>query len=306
MKAALARPAVAALALVLFVALSQGADAQFPPDKTKNLKVLPADIPIRALIDTMAGFTRALGVRCTYCHAGREGEPLASYDFVADDKPEKAKAREMLRMVSAINGEHLVKLATRRDPRITVTCATCHRGIAQPRPLQQVLLIAYDAGGADSVVAEYRALRERYYGSAAYDFGEVPLADVANTLRARNLLADALRLYILNTEVSPKSGFAFRMAADGQLAAGDTAAAVASLRRAIAINANDQQATRALERLGAKPPKTDPANLSLASLRRPTIQPASPPRGSPSRRAAPARSSPGPRVSRVQMARRRT
>ena len=81
--------------------------AQWPPERLKNLRVLPADIPIRALIDTMAGFTRALGVRCTYCHAGREGEGLEKYDFVSDEKTEKVKAREMLRMVTAINQEHL-------------------------------------------------------------------------------------------------------------------------------------------------------------------------------------------------------
>jgi tetratricopeptide (TPR) repeat protein len=254
MRTPMCRLVVALISSVLLAGLSHAAEAQFPPERTKNLKVLPMDIPIRALVDTMAGFTRALGVRCTYCHVGREGEPLATYDFAADEKAEKAKAREMLRMVTAINSEHLAKLATRREPRITVTCATCHHGIPQPRPLQQVLMIAYDAGGTDSAVAAYRALRERYHGSAAYDFGEVPLVDVANRLREQGHLADALRLYVLNTEVSPNSGFAFRMAADGQLAAGDTAAAVASLRRAVAINVNDQQATRALDRLAKKPP----------------------------------------------------
>ena len=249
------RLAVVMLSSVALTEVPSKAATQFPPERTKNLKVLPADIPMRALIDTMAGFTRALGVRCTYCHVGREDDPLATYDFASDEKPEKAKARVMLHMVMHINGEHLAELAARREPRITVTCATCHHGISQPRPLQQVLLMAYDAGGTDSVNAAYRALRGRYYGSAAYDFGEVPLVDVANRLRQQNRLADALRLYLLNIEFSPTSGFALRQAADGQLAAGDTAAAVASLQRAVALNANDQQAKQALERLGRNPPK---------------------------------------------------
>jgi hypothetical protein len=229
------------------------AAAQFPPERTTNLKVLPADIPVRALIDTMARFTRALGVRCTYCHVGREGEPLETYDFASDEKPEKLKAREMLRMTAAINGEHLAKLASRREPRVVVTCATCHRGVTEPRPLQQRLLTAYDAAGADSAEALYRALRQRYYGSAAYDFGEVPLADVAAAMRARGRLADAVRFYLLNTGFSPTSGFAFRQAAEAQLAAGDTAGATASLERALAINANDQQARRALDGLRRRP-----------------------------------------------------
>src|SRR5437773_2957171 len=78
------------------------AGAQFPPQKLQNLKVFPKDIPVRTLIDTMASFTRALGVRCTYCHVGEDSQPLSSYDFPSDQKPEKEKAREMLRMVGAI------------------------------------------------------------------------------------------------------------------------------------------------------------------------------------------------------------
>ena len=117
-----------------------------------------------------------------------------------------------------------------------------------------MLLIAYDAGGADSVEAAYRALRQRYYGAAAYDFGEVPLVDVANALRARSKQADALRLYKLNTEFSPTSTFAFRSVGGALVAAGDTAGAIASFQRALSINPNDQQSKDAIARLRPKPP----------------------------------------------------
>jgi hypothetical protein len=249
------RPAaLASLAAALLLLAGRPAGAQqWPPERLKNLKVLPEDIPVRALVDTMAGFTRALGVRCTYCHVGQEGDPLEKYDFAADDKAAKGKAREMMRMVAAINGEHLGRLTARREPRVVVGCATCHRGVTEPRPLQQLLLTAYEAAGADSAEAAYRALRQRYYGRAAYDFGEVPLADVGTALRRRGKLADALRLYLLNVQFSPTSGFAHRQAADAQLAAGDTAAAVASLQCALGINANDAQARQALDALGRKP-----------------------------------------------------
>jgi hypothetical protein len=246
-------PRLAVTTLALGMLLASPAAAQWPPERVKNLKVLPTDIPIRALIDTMAGFTRALGVRCTYCHVGREDQPLEAYDFAVDEKPAKAKAREMLRMVIAINSEHLTKLTDRRQPPIAVTCATCHRGVTEPRPLQQVLLAAYDAGGADSAEASYRALRTRYYGSASYDFGEVPLVAVGSALRARGRPADAVRFYVLNTEFSPASAFAHWQAAEGYLAAGDTAAAVASLERTLAINASHAQARARLEALRRKP-----------------------------------------------------
>jgi hypothetical protein len=247
----LSRVAQVMLAALGFVALP--AQAQWPVTRLKNVKVLPADISVNALVDTMKAFTRALGVRCTYCHVGKEGDPLSTYDFASDERPEKGKAREMLRMVTAINGEYLAKLATRREPAIVVHCATCHRGVAQPRPLQQLLLSAYDAAGADSVDHAYRALRKRYYGAAAYDFGEVPLSDVADALVLRNKLPDAVRVHLLNTEMSPTSTFAHWMAGAAQLSAGDTAAAVASLQKAVALNPNNQGALGLLQRLGRKP-----------------------------------------------------
>lgn len=239
-------------AVFLFLITTPAVQAQFPPEKLKNLKVFPEDIPVRALIDTMASFTRALGVRCTFCHVGQEGQPLSTYDFVSDEKHPKQVSREMLGMVAAINGAHLGKLEHRHEPRINVTCATCHRGVSQPRPLQQVLLIAYDSGGADAAEKRYRELRERYYGRASYDFGEVPLADFGNALRPRSM-TDALRFYVLNTEFAPNSAFAHRAAGGGFLASGDTARAIASLERALAIAPNDQQAARTLESLRKRP-----------------------------------------------------
>ncbi len=239
--------------LALAAATASPAAAQFPPVRLENVKVLPKEMPVRALLDTMRSFTRALGVRCSYCHVGKEGENLSTYDFKSDEKPAKEKARTMMRMVTAINREHLPKLPERRQPPIAATCATCHRGIAEPRPLPDVIMATYDAAGLDSAVAMYRALRQRYYGRAAYDFGEVALADVAAALREKNRLADAVRFHRLNVEVSPNSAFALRQAAEAELAAGDTAAARAHLERVLTINPNDQQTKRALDALGPKP-----------------------------------------------------
>lgn len=242
-----------ALAAAAALAVPTVAHAQFPPEKLKNLKIYPQDIPVRALIDSMASFTRALGVRCTFCHMGEEGKPLATYDFVSDEKHTKEAARVMLAMVAAINGAQLGKLEHRHEPRISVTCATCHRGVSEPRPLQQVLMIAYDSAGSDAAEKKYRELRERYYGRASYDFGDVPLADFGNALRQKGQMADAIRFHLLNTEFSPNSAFAHRMAGGAWLAAGDTAKAIASLERALAIAPNDQQTQRTLEALKKKP-----------------------------------------------------
>jgi tetratricopeptide (TPR) repeat protein len=158
----------------------------------------------------MGSFTRALGVRCTFCHVGEESLPIEKYDFASDEKPTKRKAREMLRMVAAINEQHLAKLEKRLDPPVTVQCFTCHRGVREPRPLSEVLLTAYKAAGLDSAIRTYRSIRDRYYGRAAYDFAEVALADVANGVTRLGNIPDAVRLLELNVEMVPNSVFAQR------------------------------------------------------------------------------------------------
>lgn len=201
--------ALIASSLVVFLPPPAGL-AQFPPDSFTNLKVLPEDIETRELVNLMASFTWALDVRCSNCHVGEEGQPLSSYDFAADDKLLKRKARVMLRMVEHINSEHLADLEERVEPPVRVECATCHRGAREPRMLQDILLAAYEDGGLDATLATYDSLREEYYGRYTYDFGVVPLSDVAGQLYQKGQLADAVRLYEKNVELFPESAFALR------------------------------------------------------------------------------------------------
>src|SRR5690348_1332589 len=98
-----------------------------PPHK--NLKVLPQDISGAQLLGTMKFFAQSLGVRCTYCHVGQEGQPLSSFDFASDAKAHKDTARGMLRLVKEINGD-LPAITGEADSK--VTCFTCHRGSTSP------------------------------------------------------------------------------------------------------------------------------------------------------------------------------
>ncbi len=192
--------------MVALLALSQtNATAQAPT----NLQVLPDTLTRGEVVAIMGQFTRALGVRCVHCHVEEERDGAMFRDFAADDKPTKRIAREMLRMVSSINAQ-LANLPERAAPPVRVQCATCHRGAVRPRMLQDTLLIAYDDGGIDTLAATYRALRERWYGRAAYDFGEVALADVGAALLEREHFADAARVHALNVEANPASDFALR------------------------------------------------------------------------------------------------
>ena len=244
--------ALAACAALSLPVLTIGAQNQGPPPPLKNLKFFPKDISRRALLDTMGTFTRALGVNCAFCHMADESLPPESRDFASDQKPNKDKARTMLHMVAAINADYLTKLSSRVQPPVVVTCATCHRGLSEPRQLEQVILTRYDSVGTDSAVALYRDLRQRYYGHASYDFGEAPLVEIGGALRQRNRVVDALRFYMLNLEFAPNSSSAWSQAGGAQLASGDTATAIKSFEKALSLNPNDRQATRALQALKPK------------------------------------------------------
>ncbi|HSU97816.1 MAG TPA: c-type cytochrome [Gemmatimonadaceae bacterium] len=245
--------AFAALASIAIPVLSAGAQNQGPPPPPKNLKFFPKDISRQALLDTMGTFTRALGVGCAFCHMVDDSIPRERRDFSLDVKPNKDKARTMLRMVTAINADYLTKLSSRLEPPVVVTCATCHRGVTEPRPLEQVILTRYDSAGTDSAIALYRDLRQHYYGRASYDFGEAPLAAVGGALRQRDKVADALKFYMLNLEYAPNSASAWSQAGGAQLASGDTATAIKSFEKALSIDPKDRGATRAMQALKPKP-----------------------------------------------------
>ena len=205
------------LAVALLMAVAVSVAAQQPSGQAKNLKVLPKDMSHEDIVKIMGGFTRALGVRCGYCHVGEPGKPMRPQDFALDDKPTKLKARVMMQMTQDLNDKYLSTLTNRADPPIRVQCATCHHGVAQPRMLQDVLKIAYDRGGLDSSVARYHALRDRYYGAAAYDFTEAPLGELGNQLRSGGKPDDARRILELNVEMNPNSAFAKRQLASAEI-----------------------------------------------------------------------------------------
>jgi outer membrane lipoprotein-sorting protein len=103
--------------------------AQAPPEKTveqvqKNIKVLTG-MPESQLIPVMNFFAASMGRRCNYCHVNNQGQ----WDYASDAKPEKASAREMVKLVMDINKTtDRLKL----DP---VSCYTCHRGRTSPQSI---------------------------------------------------------------------------------------------------------------------------------------------------------------------------
>ena len=118
----LAKLALMSAGVALCLGLGVRAEQQPPQSQTgqtagehyKNIQVLK-NIPADQLPNTMQYVAASLGVQCNFCHV--QGQ------FASDDKPMKATARKMMRMVSSING------ATYD---IRVGCATCHHGRMEP------------------------------------------------------------------------------------------------------------------------------------------------------------------------------
>jgi tetratricopeptide (TPR) repeat protein len=225
---------------------SQG---KFPPDSFTNLKVLPKTIGKQELVATMRSFALGLGVRCTYCHVGREGAPLDSLKFASDDKRPKRVARVMMDMVKHINEEHLADVPERPEPHVVVKCETCHHGVARPRLLTDELALYLADSGLAAATRHYRDLRTRYYGSAAYDFRELPLVDLARSESRARRAENALGLLQLSAEFFPTSGLTLAARGDVYLEQGDTAQALASYREALAKDSTMGQARQRIRQL---------------------------------------------------------
>lgn len=213
-----------------------------------NLQVLPKDMTRREVTQVMREFTQGLGLRCSSCHVGEEGQPMSTYDFASDDKAMKLKAREMLRMVGAINGTYLADLPQRREPNVRVTCATCHRGVTRPEAIESIVQGSVESDGVDAALAKYRELRERYYGSAAYDFTEFPMLAAAQGLGGADAEA-ARRVLELNLEFNPNSGRTVFALAELQADAGNKEEAIALYKRGMEIMPDNAQAQRRLKEL---------------------------------------------------------
>jgi len=233
-------PMLEALALSPAVASAQEAP--------KNLQVLPKDLTRQQVTQVMRSFTAALGVRCSGCHVGEEGQPLNTYDFASDDKPMKLKAREMLRMSAAINDTYLAELPERREPSVRVTCVTCHRGVTRPQPIESIVEQTMAEDGVDTALERYRQLRERHYGGFAYDFTDRPLVALGATL-AEGSADAAVRILELNLEFNPRSALTLFGLARIYDTAGDKDRAIEHFRKGLEIMPDNAQAQRRLREL---------------------------------------------------------
>jgi tetratricopeptide (TPR) repeat protein len=227
------------IALAGIVLWTAPAAAQFP-EKFTNLKVLPKDISRPELQSTMRGFAFALNVRCEHCHVEKVGGKKFEMDFAADDKEAKRTARVMLEMVAAINRDYINKVS--KTP-IQVQCVTCHHGLTEPRTLNSVLAEAVDQKGIDFAVALYHDLRQKYYGSGQYDFGETSLNQLSEALLAQKKNKEALAIMEMNFDSNhPDSLWSYHMLAMAHEVNGQIEKALADYRKVLELHPDDDWA----------------------------------------------------------------
>jgi tetratricopeptide (TPR) repeat protein len=217
--------------------------AQSPDDeKPKNLKVLPKSWSHSQVVAAMRSISGALGVGCDECHVKKAGSD--EMDFAADKKPEKETARKMMKMTTSIN-EQLG--AMKLEDSLQVGCVTCHHGVKHPQTLNQVLMKSVGSKGVDATIQNYRALRDKYYGTAAYDFSPQTLNSVATSLAENKDFEGATKMVNLNLEFTPNNAYTYVTMGQIQLGKGDKPAAIASFQKALELDPNNRYAKRLLE-----------------------------------------------------------
>src|SRR3954470_18848464 len=85
----------------------------------KNVQVLK-DVPAEQLPLAMQYITASLGVGCDFCHVTGPGG-----GFDKDDKEPKGRAREMMKMMAAINTDQF-------EGRQAIGFMSCHNGKTRP------------------------------------------------------------------------------------------------------------------------------------------------------------------------------
>jgi hypothetical protein len=212
-----------------------------------NLQVLPKDTPREQVLQTMQGFTQALGVQCNYCHVqeGRGGRN----DMASDEKPTKKTARGMLLLAREINDKLPAVVSKPADNTWRVGCMTCHRGVPVPMGLTQLLSRSVTQKGLDGAIAEYRELRTKYTGTMAYDLSDNGLIAMAQAAIQADRADNALAWLSLNLEFYPKSSRTYQTMAQAHQRKNDQDAAIKDLEKAVELDPNNNQAKQRLQQL---------------------------------------------------------
>ena len=198
----------------------------------------------------MQAIAQGLGVKCEYCHAGQRGGPGRSEQPRPEGQPPAKQeiARAMIAMTRDINAKILAATGKQAAEATRVTCITCHRGVAIPGQLSDIVTKSALRDGPDAAVAQYRELRAQYYGRQSYDFGEETLLTSAEQLvRIKPVIA--IPILRLNLEFYPKSVRSYAQIAFAYTRNLDDESAISTLEKALELEPDNGMIKGQLEQL---------------------------------------------------------
>ena len=203
-----------------------------------RLAVLTATVGLAAAFGqtvNMQEVAQALGVKCDYCHGPQS-------------RPKYTIARAMIAMTSDLNTQVIAATGKPANETTRVTCITCHRGVAIPGQLSDILAKTAVEKGPDVAVAQYRDLRAQYYGHQSYDFSEETLFVAAEKV-VRVKPAASIPLLRLNLEFYPKAVRNYAQIAFAYTRDLDDESAIAALEKALEIEPENGAIRGQLEQL---------------------------------------------------------
>jgi tetratricopeptide (TPR) repeat protein len=184
--------------------------------------------------------SKALGVRCQYCHSASLGS--------GQPEPKKDIALAMMGMTRDLNAK--VQEATGKPANETtrVECVTCHRGVAIPQPLSSIILRTIAEKGGKAAVDRYRELRNQYFSRAAYDFSEDALLEIAQRV-VQGRPDDAIALLRMNLEFNPQSAKTYALLGFAYTRKVDDTSAMANLEKSLELDPTNAVVRGQLEQL---------------------------------------------------------
>ncbi len=219
--------------------LTVTAHAQIPMEvfqNPKNLKVLAPDISPEELRARMFSFGQQVGIRCSKCHDFKPDTPFAERDYASDKKELKRVAREMMLIVQDMNS---AVSAIDRGPdhkAITVQCVTCHRGVNQPRQIEEIIESSVREDGLTSAIEQYRELREVWYGTGTYNFSAWRLGGIAQSIFDNGDTESGMQVHALNLELNGNDGSVYFHRAESYEKQGRIEDAITDFERALELD----------------------------------------------------------------------
>jgi hypothetical protein len=209
-----------------------------------------AAITLQAQVANMQEIAQALGVKCEYCHAsmGRGTGPAAPARIEGQAPSRVEIGRGMIAMTREINEKIVGATGKPATEATRVTCITCHRGVAIPGQLSDIIARTAVEKGPDEATAQYRDLRAQYYGRQSYDFGEETLLTSAQQV-VRVKPASSIPLLRLNLEFYPKSVRSYTQIAFAYTRSLDDESAITILEKALEIEPDNGMIKGQLEQL---------------------------------------------------------